>query len=129
MDVLKKYVDRGIVDYRNMSSGPGGTSRLQRIWLNDCLDEIVNQGTLRDRGFRWVILTDMDEFVFPTQADLTLSQALESTYHNELCVRMYRLTFGSSFWQHRPPQGLTIENYLLRAPHKKGESHQLTFCS
>jgi len=58
-EVLDKYIEQGIVDYRDKSDGPGGTSRLQRIWLNECLREITQEGSLRDKGIRWVILADM----------------------------------------------------------------------
>jgi len=122
-EVLQKYIDKGIVEYRDMekSGEPGGQARVQIGWLNRCLGEIAKEDKFKDDGIRWVMLNDADEFVYPTADDgLTLSQVMEQKYNQEECLRMHRLTFGSSYWLQRPEEGLMIQNYLLRAPLGQG---------
>lgn len=115
--ILHKYVQYGIVDYRRVkddSSQKRGDVTFQMGHLNACIEEAwSNRESSR---IDWVLLSDVDEFSYAKDSNMTLVQAIHHYYKGQPCVNIFRKDFGSSFRLRRPKTGLVIENYVLSAP-------------
>jgi len=109
--VLEKYVALGIVEYHDMTGHWQATSvTLQLSNMNECLTAL--RARAAEKGLRWVIFPDLDEFVLSSIPGETLSDTLNAKYKGDACLQISRTWYGSSF-RHQKPTGLVAETYLL----------------
>ena len=82
---------------------------IQQLAYGDCIQRFR-------KNVRWLIKIDVDEFMFPIQAQhASVSEVLQSLGDDKISgVMIRRSEFGSHGHVRRPP-GLVVENYLLRA--------------
>ncbi|KAM3571245.1 hypothetical protein VYU27_006702 [Nannochloropsis oceanica] len=112
--VLEKYVALGIVEYHDMAGHWQASSfALQLKVLNECFTTFRERGP--EDGIRWVMFTDLDEFVLSSVPGETLSDTLNAKYKGEACLQIARTWYGSSFY-HQKPVGLVTETYILASP-------------
>ncbi|GAB5031680.1 udp-n-acetylglucosamine [Nannochloropsis oceanica] len=112
--VLEKYVALGIVEYHDLAGHRQASSdALQLKVLNECFTTFRERGP--EEGIRWVMFTDLDEFVLSSVPGETLSDTLNAKYKGEACLQVARTWYGSSF-RHQKPVGLVTETYLLASP-------------
>ena len=98
---LEPEIEAGIVEVQDWPFDPG-----QMAAYEDCLRRH------RDDA-RWIAFIDSDEFLFsPTGKPLPEVLRDFDTYPG--VVANWRV-YGTSGWK-QPPEGLVIENYLMRAP-------------
>lgn len=118
LGVLQKYIDLGIVEYHSLHNEQrtgqgGGPETLQTDSLNHCVN--ATKLIAEEKGYRWMLFTDLDEFTHPMDQSYTLSEYLNFRYHNVSCMQIHRTNFGSSLYHYRAPQEyLHIEAYTLR---------------
>lgn len=125
--VLNKYVQWGIVDYRIVNGTAEAAERnkngsdvvFQMKYLNKCLEEAFT--TREESKIDWVLFSDADEYLYPKALNMTTAQALDSIYRGEPCITMFRVDFGTSGHIDRPMQGLLIENYIHSATNVRNE--------
>lgn len=114
--VLDKYIKLGLVDFIHISSDYdlSGTEDLQFEKMNECLNLVT---TIRQsEGLRFVLFPDLDEFIYPVQDNLTLSDVLNRDHDREPCLILPRTYYGTSLKHRTPNSGLIIENYFMRSP-------------
>ena len=122
-EILDKYIQRDIVDYRTVDrSAPHitkdkGHIRIKMDYINASLKEI--SAARDENGLHWVLLADADEFSYAKDPNLTLAQALEAHYKDEICANIFRKDLGSSGHILQPKSGLVIENYVYSARHHR----------
>lgn len=105
IDVITSYVNREEVIYHYWPEHPGQMSA-----YSHCLK---NYG----KSSEWIAFIDLDEFLFPTEAD-DLKIVLEE-FVDYSAVGVNWLLFGTSGYETKP-EGLQIENFTLRAPQSHG---------
>jgi hypothetical protein len=116
--VLKKYVERGIVEYNFVNSTAEGAARkkngtdvdFQMKYLNQCLEEAL--ATREESGIDWVLFSDADEYLYQKGLNMTVAQALDSLYRGQPCIAFFRVDFGTSGHIDRPTRGLLVENFV-----------------
>jgi glycosyltransferase involved in cell wall biosynthesis len=101
IDVIAPYVNRKEVIYHYWPEHPGQMSA-----YSHCLQ---NYG----QETEWIAFIDLDEFLFPTEAD-DLKIVLQE-FGDYPAVGVNWLLFGTSGHK-KKPAGLQIENFILRAP-------------
>lgn len=105
-DILKPYIDKGIVSYFYTSM----KSPLIECYLNSIRNFCSKT--------YWMIYIDLDEFIFPVKKN-SLPEFLKD-FENYPSVGAGWLIYGSSHHNERP-KGLVTENYTSRAPIGTGE--------
>jgi hypothetical protein len=85
---------------------PGGLAAGQSRAYDDCLRRHRTDA-------RWIAFIDIDEFLF-SPTGRPLPEVLRGFDTHPGVVANWRI-FGTSGWE-EPPEGLVIENYLMRAP-------------
>lgn len=100
IDVIAPYVNQQEVIYHYWPEHPGQMSA-----YSHCLR---NYG----ESTEWIAFIDLDEFLFPTEAD-DLKKVLEE-FVDYSAVGVNWLLFGTSGHE-KKPEGLQIENFTLRA--------------
>ena len=97
-----------------MQGRPGaGSFGLQKNNLNTCFTDLRTR--YAELGLRWLVFTDVDEFVLSSNKGQLLTDLLNAKYKGEACMEIGRTYYGTSFHHRRPP-GLVTETYLLASP-------------
>jgi glycosyl transferase family 92 len=107
---LRPEIEAGIVEVRDWPFLPG-----QRAAYEDCLRRH------RDDA-RWIAFIDCDEFLF-SPTGKRLPEILRGFDTHPGVVANWRV-YGTSGWE-QPPDGLVIENYLMRAPDEYDRNRQV----
>lgn len=109
LEVLKPYVDKGIVDLFECPQESKGNADWIQLQKNIILDTC----RLAAKDYRWVAAIDIDEFLVPTEGDSLVS--LLKNYENEkvggVCFRW--MVFGTSHVAKIPSDRLMIETLLM----------------
>jgi hypothetical protein len=106
---LQPEIEAGIVEVQHWPFVPGQLSA-----YDDCLRRH------RDDA-RWIAFIDSDEFLF-SPTGKRLPEVLRGFDTHPGVVANWRV-YGTSAWEH-PPEGLVIENYLMRAPDEYDRNRQ-----
>jgi hypothetical protein len=72
-----------------------GSVTLQMKILNECFTTFRERGP--EEGIRWVMFTDLDEFVLSSVPIETLSDTLNAKYKGEACFRSRGLGMDRRF--------------------------------
>jgi hypothetical protein len=107
---LQPEIEAGIVEVQQWPFAPGQLSAYE-----DCLRRH------RDDA-RWIAFIDSDEFLF-SPTGKRLPEVLRDFDTHAAVVANWRV-YGTSGWEH-PPEGLVIENYLMRAPDEYDRNRQV----
>jgi Glycosyltransferase family 92 len=107
---LQPEIEAGIVEVQHWPFVPGQLSAYE-----DCLRRH------RDDA-RWIAFIDSDEFLF-SPTGKRLPEVLRG-FDTHPGVVANSLVYGTSGWEH-PPEGLVIENYLMRAPDEYDRNRQV----
>ncbi len=112
--VLRKYVDSGIVEFVDMQGRPGaGSFGLQKTNLNTCFTDL--RARYGELGLRWLVFTDVDEFVLSNNKGQLLTDLLNANYKGEACMEIGRTYYGTSF-HIDVPQALSRRRTSLLRP-------------
>ena len=105
----------GIVEFWDMRGHPqAGSFGFQLSNLNTCFADL--RARHAELGLRWLLFTDVDEFVLSGNKNQLLTDLLNEKYRHVACMEVARTYYGTSFYHRRLPQGLVTENYLLASP-------------
>ena len=107
---LEPEIEAGIVEVQSWPFVPGQLSAYE-----DCLRRH------RDDA-RWIAFIDSDEFLF-SPTGKTLPEVLRGFDTHAAVVANWRV-YGTSGWE-QPPEGLVIENYLMRPPDEYEGNRQM----
>lgn len=115
-DVLKAYVDLGIVEYKNLSGHVDtGSNTLQTNNYNECFTRL--RADYAKERIRWILFPDIDEFFLSNIPGETLSQTLNMKYEDAPCAEVFRTWFGSSYYHKHLDEGaLVTEHFVLASP-------------
>lgn len=121
MDILKPYIDSGIVEYTLLS----GKAK-QLIAYNDAIKKYKNE-------CRWMAFIDLDEYLMPTKPFESVSNICNRLVQNAskgaVGVGVNWAVYGSSYYE-KKVQGLVIENYTMRGENYHwGNFHIKTICN
>ena len=110
-EVLRPYVENGIVEITEWASRPDERHWNLRVAFNDCIER-------HREDARWIAFIDIDEFLFsPTGRQVA---DVLSEFEQFSGVEVSSLSFGPS--GHRTkPNGLVIESYLHRRAYASRE--------
>ncbi len=107
MPVLMPYIREGLVEVRTWKKPayPGSTTQYEAY-----------QSCVETRGpyAHWMAFIDIDEFLFPVEENVTLSEVLRR-YEEHPAVAVHWKVFSTSGHVLTPP-GLTIENFTKSDP-------------
>ena len=107
---LEPEIEAGIVEVEHWPFVPGQLSAYE-----DCLRRHRNDA-------RWIAFIDSDEFLF-SPTGKRLPEVLRGFDTQAAVVANWRV-YGTSGWA-QPPEGLVIENYLMRAPDEQERNRQV----
>jgi hypothetical protein len=107
---LGPEIEAGIVEVQHWPFLPG-----QRAAYEDCLRRHRTDA-------RWIAFIDIDEFLF-SPTGRRLPEVLRGFDTHPGVVANWRV-YGTSGWE-QPPDGLVIENYLMRAPDEYDRNRQV----
>ncbi|NJA07109.1 glycosyltransferase family 92 protein [Methylococcaceae bacterium WWC4] len=114
-NLLAPLIAQGIVtlidwDYPYVSGAPDNSWRFcQRGQMHHCL---YKYGSFSD----WMLFIDVDEFIYPVNAEQDFLRFLESREHPNIAALQFKMIwFGNSGFE-QVPKGLIINNYIRRSP-------------
>lgn len=110
-EILQPFVDAGMVRYFfDKLDSNVNQMRPLNLCLNNHIKRRIKYG---DEAPRWLVFVDVDEYIFPVDTSMTISQALMQR-PNMCCNQVPRVQYGTSHYQ-QMPQGLLLETFLRHA--------------
>lgn len=107
MEVLKPYIEQGIIDLYHLTTEPANTQEWNRLQV-----ESYSQLARKTKdSVEWLIVVDTDEFLFPVKEDNL--PVLLSKYDQYASVSVNWKIFGSNKIDRIPDDKLLIETLLF----------------
>lgn len=112
--ILKKYVDRGIVTLIPWEMYPADVrdeygNTFKMLAQTDCVRKYQDE-------FNWLILIDIDEFVYPVNLEEGgIGDVLKTVDKDKIAEAFINRYHFNSSGHKKKPDGLVIENYTERA--------------